>query len=96
MGEYEPPEFLNLKLQPSLLRSLALVCVAFRFNGHPLRPTASNDQTARVWTTADGSPISTLEGHTSFVTSVAFSPDGKRVALAGKETITINHVRAVD
>ena len=40
----------------------------------------SDDKTLKVWDATTGQEILTLRGHTQFVTSVAFSPDGKRLA----------------
>ena len=37
----------------------------------------------KVWDAATGQETLTLKGHTDSVTSVAFSPDGKRLASAG-------------
>ena len=36
----------------------------------------------KVWDAATGQEILTLKGHTGSVKSVAFSPDGKRLASA--------------
>ncbi|KAF4897291.1 Vegetative incompatibility protein HET-E-1 [Colletotrichum fructicola] len=44
--------------------------------------SASYDKTVRLWDAATGAPRQTLEGHTSSVLAVAFSPDGKLVASA--------------
>jgi WD40 repeat protein len=41
--------------------------------------SGSDDETVRLWDAATGALLQTLEGHTSSVTSVAFSPDGKQV-----------------
>ena len=42
--------------------------------------TASQDNTVRVWDAATGKEVAVLRGHTGHVLSVAFSPDGKRLA----------------
>ena len=47
--------------------------------------TASFDQTAKVWDTKTGTELLTLTGHDGRVFSVAYSPDGKRIATAGKD-----------
>ena len=39
----------------------------------------------KVWDAATGQEILTLKGHTGRVTSVAFSPDGKRLASASRD-----------
>jgi WD40 repeat protein len=39
----------------------------------------------KVWDAATGRPARTLKGHTGWVKSVAFSPDGKRLASAGQD-----------
>ena len=40
------------------------------------------DITVKVWDAATGQESLTLTGHTSWVDSVAFSPDGQRLASA--------------
>lgn len=42
--------------------------------------SASWDKTARLWDVGTGSCRSTLDGHSDFVSAVAFSPDGQLVA----------------
>ena len=37
------------------------------------------DNTVKVWDADTGTEILTLKGHTGQVSSVAFSPDGKRI-----------------
>jgi WD40 repeat protein len=38
-----------------------------------------------VWDAASGQELRTLKGHRGYVLSVAWSPDGKRLASAGKD-----------
>jgi len=44
--------------------------------------SASNDNTIKLWDQRTGQELLTLKGHIRFVSSVAFSPDGKRLASA--------------
>ena len=46
--------------------------------------TASEDNTARVWTAA-GAPVATLTGHAANVWSAVWSPDGSRVLTASED-----------
>src|SRR5262249_1343195 len=39
----------------------------------------SGDDTLKVWDAATGQTVRTLQGHRSFVSAVAFSPDGTRI-----------------
>ena len=51
--------------------------------------TASGDSTVKIWS-IDGKELQTLKGHSSYVTSVAFSPDSKQLATAsGDNTVKI-------
>ena len=45
--------------------------------------SASGDGTAKLWDLDRGCEIFSLKGHTSAISSVAFSPDGKRIVSAG-------------
>ena len=47
--------------------------------------TASLDRTARVWNTASGQLLATLQGHTDAVGSAEFSPDGQRIVTASAD-----------
>ena len=42
------------------------------------------DETVKVWDAGTGQETLTLKGHTDVVKSVAFSPDGKRLASASR------------
>ncbi len=57
----------------------------------------SEDRTIRVWDLATGQSIATLEGHSARVWSVAFSPDGTRLASGSSDqTIRLWHTLARD
>lgn len=47
--------------------------------------TASSDHTARVWSTADGHVLATLQGHTDKLEYAEFSPDGERIVTASDD-----------
>ncbi len=46
--------------------------------------SGSTDGTVRVWDTATGQPLYTLEGHYGGITRVIFSPDGERLISLGE------------
>jgi len=52
--------------------------------------SGSDDNTIRLWNAATGAHLRTIEGHTSLVTSVTFSPDGQTIASGSNdETIRL-------
>jgi WD40 repeat protein/serine/threonine protein kinase len=58
--------------------------------------TASRDKIARVWDAATGKELASLPRQADFISSAAFSPDGRRVALAGGEQGQPQEVRVWD
>ncbi|CAI6101034.1 unnamed protein product [Clonostachys chloroleuca] len=58
--------------------------VAFSPDGS-LVASASDDETVRLWRTADGSCVQDLKGHSDSVRAVAFSPDSSLVASASDD-----------
>jgi WD40 repeat protein len=47
--------------------------------------TSSWDKTARVWSSASGQVLVTLQGHTDKVWSASFSPDGQRIVTVSED-----------
>lgn len=47
--------------------------------------TGSGDSTARIWDTETGTPYRTLKGHTSWVLTVAYSPDASMIATGSND-----------
>jgi WD40 repeat protein len=59
--------------------------------------SGSHDQTIRLWDNHTGEYLKTLRGHTNWVLSVAFSPDGKTLASSSSdETIKLWDVETGD
>ena len=47
--------------------------------------SGSDDNTVKVWSVESGECVTTLEGHSSLVRSVSFSPDGQWIASGSKD-----------
>jgi WD40 repeat protein len=63
----------------------AIGAVAFSPDGKYLAGAIQEDTTARIWDTATGRQVCSLQGHTGNVTRLAFSPDGRRLATASED-----------
>ena len=68
--------------------TLALGGLAYSADGMYVA-TASYDRTAKVWEAATGRLVRTIEVPTSRISSVAFSPDSRRLAIGGHEPTTV-------
>lgn len=51
--------------------------------------TFSNKGPVRIWATADQSEVASLVGHRGEVSNASFSPDGKTLATAGTDDLTV-------
>ena len=84
-------ETLEAKLyrEPRMLYGPYELCQRRRLQfRRPRLLTSSYDGTVRLWDAASGNEIRCFRGHTSFVTTVAFSPDGQR-AVSGSHDRTV-------
>jgi eukaryotic-like serine/threonine-protein kinase len=59
--------------------------MAFSFDGKTLAATDDADTKIRLWDLATQKQGDVLQGHTAYVMSLAFSPDGKVLASAGND-----------
>ncbi len=80
----EPPRVIEVErgkraLMPPVITAVAIV------PGGGLVATAGDDHVVRIWSTASGRIVHTLQGHGDWVRSLAFSPDGKVLASGGDD-----------
>ena len=65
-------------------------CVAFKPDNPNIVVSGSDDETIKTWDITSGSCLSTLSGHSHWVFSVAWSPDGTKLASGSRdETVRI-------
>jgi WD40 repeat protein len=48
--------------------------------------SGSRDKTVKLWSVESQKEVTTLQGHSKFVNSVAFSPDGKYLVSGSKDS----------
>jgi WD40 repeat protein len=73
--------------------------LSLRSHSPQMAPTAasgSSDTTIRLWDAVSGAHLATLSGHSNSVRSVAFSPDGTRIASGSYDSVlrvwdTVSH-----
>jgi WD40 repeat protein len=59
--------------------------------------SGSYDKTLKVWDAQTGQETLTLRGHTDIVTSVSFSPDGKRIVSGSADkTLKVWDISSLD
>ena len=51
--------------------------------------TVSEDKTVKIWDVATGKPLRILQGHTDGVTSIAYAPDSKTLALGNDKDVEL-------
>ena len=77
----------GLDRKPFPSRDIALAAVAFDWDGKRLA-SGSGDMTVKVWDAGTGQEAFSLR-HVGSVSSVAFSPDGKRLATVNGGTVKV-------
>src|SRR5262245_54188961 len=71
------------RLVVQLAHPHSIISAAFSPDG--MRVVTGGAMTARVWDAKTGMLLSTLQGHTDWVSMVAFSPDGSRIVTASRD-----------
>jgi WD40 repeat protein len=76
------------EMRASLKQTTRVLAVVFSSDGGLLASTDSDGKVI-IWNTAEGSVRHTLPGDGEYVLSLAFSPDGRRLAVASWKEVTL-------
>ncbi len=80
----EPSQVIEVDRRPSSDKPPVITAVAIVSGGGQVA-TAGDDHVVRIWSTTTGRIEQTLKGHSDWVRSLAFSPDGQTLVSAGDD-----------
>ena len=82
-GSAEMVRTITPTVDPSMAPTIR--SLAFSPDGELLASGSQDDYKVRIWDTASGRLVRTLNGHVGWVNSIAFTPDGARIVTAGSD-----------